>query len=64
MHFAWQSVILMRRCAWCDTEGFIRLEAEVDAAFETVVVYNIHRQRVGKRGNRNQTYEAFVKGKP
>lgn len=37
--------------AWCDTEVFIRLEAEVNATSKRL--YNTHRQRVRKKGNKN-----------
>lgn len=50
------------RCAWCDSEGLERLKVEVKAASNRL--YNTHRQRVGKKGNRNHRYETVVKVKP
>lgn len=50
------------RCNWCHDEGFQRLKVEVDAASKRL--YDTHRQRVGKKGNRKHTYEVAVKAKP
>lgn len=50
------------RCNWCHNEGFQRLKAEVNAASKRL--YNTHRHRVGKKGNRKHKYELVVKAKP
>lgn len=51
------------RCNWCHNKGFQRLKAEVNAASKRL--YNTHRHRVGKKGNRKHNkYGLVVKAKP
>ena len=50
------------RCNCCYGEAFQRLKAKVDAASKRL--YNTHRHRDGRKGNRKHKYELIVKAKP